>query len=360
METSLDDDDITQDLTPDPDIVKRGRPYYELPLDLEKDKTPDFFRDIPESTIETNRFLYSSIIHGLGPIKVKSLLLDFDIQVDTNSYYRILKPHIAPMLDLAVKSCSQSLTLSNNHKIVSIDGSWSRPKNGTFCIVDLIDVTTTQLIDFQIVTTEDIGVIHDHLSLKPGYSPKALEHFGIEAIAERNALKIGTDYFVHDGDVEVGNIITKEKNINCTLRSDPNHYAKNLFSVCYKPGPLYGLGDALTNKYKHVLKTMTGDKRNESFKAYYDYLISDTSFWENKNNFSARNQLKDLIYTAAESFNSVESGMHTCYNEAFHFVRNVYAPKNENFKIGWVARVIAAIIHWNHRRNFRTILRNFF
>ena len=352
--TSEDEEEDEREL----DKPMQGRPYYDLPLDKIPPLPSAAFANIPKEKIEANRFLYSSIMNGLGPIKMKRILLDFDIIANPNAYYQILNQLIIPLFNLVQSSCEQSLSLSNNEKIASIDGSWSKIKFADFCIVELIDVKTTQIIDFQIVTTSELGLVHDNLTVVPSATPQSLEYHGVVKISERHALMTGTKYFVHDGDVKAVDHISKKLAANIIQRDDPNHKAKNLFSICFKSGPLYGLGDRLTNRFKAVLKKYKGEERAAKFRAYYDYLISPAADWDKREDETAKQQLKKVIEQAADTYHSLEYGMHTCYNESFHFVRNIYAPKTENFRKGWVFRVLVAILHWNHRRNFKILIKN--
>ena len=309
-----------------------------------------------------NFALYSTITEGIGISKWQRIVEFFadsnEINIE-NKYFREIKNSTLLFLNKAVQSCQQAFSLSKERKIVSFDGSWNCPKNAKFCIIDIFDVQTKKLIDFQIVTSYSFPDInHTHLTHSVKEKPQAFEAIGMKEICARKAFLDNTYKFVHDGDVKLKNYLVKQKGLPIEERLDPNHIAKSLFGPLIQQNhPLNGLYLALKNHWLHVLKTIKQEERASVFMEFYNFLISSER-WALDYNEEKKEKLKNLIKDASEYYAVVEPGCHTNFNEAFHSLKALYAPKNGNWKLSWIHRMAAAILKWNHPNNYLIIIKN--
>jgi len=154
-----------------------------------------------------NKAIFTVLTNGIGFDVFSLILAEFGIKSNYNStFYSLQIKLLIPSLDIAAKSCTQCYR-GENTVFVSIDGAWSCPRDAQFCIVDLIDVETGKMFDFQIVTSIELdGVVHEHLTHSVKDSPTNFESIGTRQIARRNPL-LNARVFVHDKDVKMKELL---------------------------------------------------------------------------------------------------------------------------------------------------------
>ena len=314
-----------------------------------------------ESDFHVRKLLYLTLTSGKGLRDVETILKEFDFQLESNtySYYKIIQELIIPVLDLTVKSCKENLALSNNKKTVGIDGSWNAPKNGRFCLIDLIDCSTKKVIDFQFVSGVDLQINHPNFTFTTD-PPNLYEYKGVDAITDRVAFREGTSKFSHDGDVKIKNLIINIKALPIQEVLDFNHKAKSLFyCAASSNSPLNGLYKILRGCFIAAVKNFPPQKRFANFKGMvFHYATGQNAKWKNKDKENSKKALFDKIDECQIILEKLSPEAHTNYNEALHALKAHFAPKNAEFKKTWIIRVCFAILEWNHPTNYETIFRN--
>ena len=161
-------------------------------------------------SIHIRKALYATLTNGIGFDLFSLIAAELGHKTNFSStFYNLQSKLLIQSLDLAAKSCLQCYE-ANKARIVSIDGAWSCPRSASFCIVDLIDVDTGKMIDFQIVTSLILkGVEHNHLIHSVTDHPRNFESIGTRSIATRNPL-LNAQVFVHDKDVRMKELLINE------------------------------------------------------------------------------------------------------------------------------------------------------
>ena len=187
------------------------------------------------------------------------------------------------------------------------------------------------------------------------------EYEGASKIADRIALRKDTAIFAHDGDVKIKKLLINEKGLNIQEALDTNHKAKNLFySAANQNSPLYGLYKILRSIFIHVVVHYSPERRYDVFSSLiHNIALKPSSSWKNKDKSTSISALNSKILETKDVLPILNPHAHTNYNESFHALKNHFAPKTVEFRLTWIIRVCFAIIAWNHKDNFMTVLRNF-
>ena len=308
-----------------------------------------------------NKLLYSTLSLGKGLTEIQKIVSEFNIPIDEDSslYYKRINDVMVPILNLAVQSCEERLKMSSEHKTVGIDGAWNAPKNARFCVVDLIDCETKYIIDFQIISSIDLQLLHPNFTFTQ-LPPNLFEFVGVDIIADRQPFRIGTKRFVHDGDVKIKNLIIIKKGLPIQEVLDFNHVAKSMFyTASSQSSPLNGLYKILRGVFIHVIKKYPPGERFAMFKGIVTSMaLGPKSCWKNRNKESSQAALFAKIEECRIIIEKLNPMAHTNYNESFHALKNHYAPKANEFRKTWPCRVSFSIIAWNHPTNFTTLFRN--
>ena len=326
-------------------------------------KTVDKFDNLPQEQLTANKMVFTSLINGIGYAKISRILAEMDCPVCSEYFFNKRMDELyTQILDTAVLSCKEALKLSTDNKTVSFDGMWSSPRNAPYHIVDLFDVDTGKVIDFQFVTTCTCKNIKSHTNVTTVQNKSSVEFEaeGLKQIRSRSAFSEGTKYYVHDVDLKAKAIVTKKNmDLRFTERFDYNHLIKAVFKEARKPGkPLYGLYGQLRSKYIYTFKNVEDpNKRAEFFMNKYDELCKAL---EAKNKLTQENMdtLKKTMQDASDWLKYLETKFHTNNNESLHSDIARFAPKNILFRVTWPMRAALAIIKRNHPENWMVILRN--
>ena len=304
-----------------------------------------------------NKALMTVLTNGTGLSSICETLAEFDAPIpDSNKFYYEQKKLVASGLDLAVKSCKECYEASHT-MIAAIDGAWNCVRNAQFCIIDLIDCQTAKLVDFQIVTSNTYEWIkHENLTQGIKSAPNTFEGIGAEIIARRHPLR-NANIFVHDKDVKMRDLLINKCNLRIQEKYDPNHISKHLFKpLNANTHPLHNFRGKLRSTFMWILHNIEPEKRIDEWKSLYDKIISNPNFVDVNQKISAA--LKDIIQEASIYYPLMDPICHTNYNESFHSLRCLLTPKHVDWGYSWVIRSCITIIRYNHKDNWRTIIRN--
>ena len=112
---------------------------------------------LSDTSCVVKKLIYTAITNGIGYVKTSRIICEHNVKTCSHGTFdkRSTKFYI-PILNAAVNSCNEEFSKSNNVKIASFARMWNSVRNAPYCIIDLIDVTTGKVIDFQIVTRFDL------------------------------------------------------------------------------------------------------------------------------------------------------------------------------------------------------------
>lgn len=308
----------------------------------------------------TRKLLYSVYRNGSGFTSEAGTAAEFGIPLRLETrFYRLQPTFILPALELAKKSCKECFE-AHQSNVVSIDAGWSVQRKAPFAVADIIDVETKKMVDFQIITSKNFNVDHPNLTCLENEASNIFEAAGVRVMADRDVLQTARK-FVHDKDVQIKNILIDEKNLNIAERADPNHLAKSLFKHIKQPtNPLHVLHEMLRDKFISINKKYPQEEKKIKWMEFYSKLISQDAKWKGHDNPETCETLHVLFKNTVDAYDLLEAGIHTNFNEAFHAEKTVIAGKGGYLDYSWIIRTCLAIVKFNHRNNYDTILRNFF
>ena len=112
---------------------------------------------------------------------------------------------ILPVLeDMAHESASEYAENLEPGAVISLDGSWYHRRHGHMCILDVIDIKTRKIVDFEIVTKKSVKRDGDTDS-----APEALEGVAFQLMVNRLKENKNITEVVKDGDVAIDSMIHK-------------------------------------------------------------------------------------------------------------------------------------------------------
>ena len=307
----------------------------------------------------TRKLLFSVFRNGSGYTSEVGTAAEFGTPLNLHSrFYRYQSELLPKALELAAKSCKECFD-AHSPNTVSVDAGWSVPRNAPFSVVDIIDIETKKVVDFQILTSNTYETIHPNLTYMTHKASNTFEAAGVRIMADRIVLHTARK-FVHDKDVQVKNILIDEKNLNIAERADPNHLAKSLFrDLKNQSHPLHAIYEMLRDKFISINKKYSPEEKKGKWMEFYTKLTSPDAKWNGHDNEKACEMLHALFQSTVNSYDLLEAGIHTNYNEAFHAEKNAIAGKDGNLDYSWIIRTCLAIVKFNHRNNYDNILRNF-
>jgi hypothetical protein len=97
-------------------------------------------------------WVYSIIIEGLSYLSVKRLFTHNEIEIPTKKeFYQQQKIVSKAIHELAVAKCELAKAQLAENSFVSIDGSWDHPRNGSLCVVSMMDTQSKKFVDYEVV-----------------------------------------------------------------------------------------------------------------------------------------------------------------------------------------------------------------
>ena len=273
---------------------------------------------------------------------------------------------ILPVLeDMAHESASEYAENLEPGAVISLDGSWYHRRHGHMCILDVIDIKTRKIVDFEIVTKKSVKRNGDTDS-----APEALEGVAFQLMVNRLKENKNITEVVKDGDVAIDSMIHKAE-WNVKITKDPNHelkhFEKKFFSIVdSRRKDFYGLGKPILNRLKQILYCNPNQVNRIICISYLFYEVLHHPFiktpqghlrpWRYANIAEDQillNKVKEYCLDISRRF---VRGHTTNYNEAFHALKARFVPKNFNLGNTGRARLLACILEYNDKHDWLEIL----
>ena len=306
---------------------------------------------------KAKRFAFSVIFTGVGFTAACILFLFNGIDPPSETlYYQVQKEVVKVLYDMARESVQNEFNKIVPGSNISVDGSWTHRRNSRTFILDVMDVATKKIVDFELV---DKGT----KKLPGNYEGPSnlMEAFAFNKTILRLMKNTNISGLIKDGDTKLEKII-KDHNWNVTIYLDPNHLKKN-FPKLFKQfnklanGSLTGLEHKILTHINAVLySNATSDEKREMFmNAFYHFLGNhtncpehkDTKTWKYANDPKKRDILFQLLNETANLFGDFDPTKTTNGNEYFHTLKGYVLPKINHWESSWVGRISMAILKHN-------------
>ena len=136
-------------------------------------------RELPvvKQVVDAMVWVYSVIVEGLIYSVARRLFAHNEIEVPgKNEFYELQQKISAELIQMTRERVKIERLKMLPGSLVSIDGSWDHRRNGSMCVVTMIDKRTNKIVDFEI-TTKPKQYVEGNTTVA---SSKLLEKIAIE------------------------------------------------------------------------------------------------------------------------------------------------------------------------------------
>jgi hypothetical protein len=127
------------------------------------------------------QFAFAVIVNGGRYSQILRIMPFLNIVVPgERTYYRAQNIICQAIVELATGSCAELRENLAPHSVIAMDDSWSQHRNASHCVVDLIDVASGKIVDFEILEKPIGGLRWKLFHLSNGMEPE-----GVHGIANR-------------------------------------------------------------------------------------------------------------------------------------------------------------------------------
>jgi hypothetical protein len=162
------------------------------------------------------------LICGLSFAAMRELCLNMNIKpLSEKEFYGHQARITQPIINYARLICQKNRASMTDNSTIGIDGSWNHRHNGNFCIVDVIDVKTKRIVDFEIIYKSTPFKDGNYIGSSNGMEVAGLSRLLPRWINDSKVTKI-----VHDKDSKITKLI-RESYWNVTQMYDANHAHKS-------------------------------------------------------------------------------------------------------------------------------------
>jgi hypothetical protein len=321
--------------------------------------------------ITAQEFVFAVLLAGLTYIPASSLLLNLGIlPIARTVFYEAQQKLLPKIIEFAIQSCSEARKRIKNGTALALDGSWNHRRHGTEHIVELIDMSTGLIVDFEIVSKKS--------RFKDGNyegSSNGMELFGFKKMLTRWVNDSRITSIIHDKDSKISKAI-RLSGWAVEQIIDANHAIKTFTRFFnglngIEKQLLHGLKARLMSWLQHLIhskipKDMMKSMWENSINHYTGNhsLCSDPNHvgynWTHKGNNTAIAVLKKVINKGLEVINLTNHSIgSTQLNECFHSIKAHFANKMLNLATSTPARFALSVIAYNDDDGWREKLRKF-
>ena len=161
---------------------------------------------VVKQVIDALVFTYSVIVERLIYSCVRRLFSHNQISVPgKNEFYRLQKQVGNELTKMTHEYVQQARLRMTPGSLVSIDGSWDHRRNGSLCVVKMIDKKSKSIVDFEIASKPKQYVVGNTIDI----GSRNLERIATERMVARWKNDQLVTHYVHDNDSSSRAVIEK-------------------------------------------------------------------------------------------------------------------------------------------------------
>jgi hypothetical protein len=299
---------------------------------------------------------YSMLVAGMTYNACATFLLGLGLlPFSASTVYAAQLVLVPGIITFARIVCTRNRAAMRHHAVVAVEGSWNHRRNGSAHIIDMIDMDTGRVVDFEVLEKSSPTRRGNYEGSSNGMEVEAMRR-----MIGRWEDDEEVETIVTDQDSKLAKVI-RDSPWKVTHEFDANHAKKSLDRYGERLPKeqhqhLHGLGQRLKNWFNHVLHLpVPREKRVEEWENALNHYCGDHSRcadpehqgykWRYRANPAAQDTLREYLAEGPKIIRKVDPLRgSTQANESFHAVKAKYVDKRLNLPGSTEGRLALAVI----------------